>query len=161
MVNLDRGVKLDDSWSSYTPSLDWFKWTTNQHKYIFQIALKCERRKKKFFLNKKRKRYRVGPVFQARAGGDDHQFFFMWPKGACPTRLSLITYTVQLKHWPVWPENRSYKKTGQYYIMYMYPYYMYNVTLTATTTRHMQLSSISPATPSIILMTYMYALNDW
>jgi hypothetical protein len=73
MVNVDRGVKLDDSWSSYTPSLDWFKWTTNQmysQKYIFQIALKCERKTKI-----KKKKNRVGPVFQARAGTITNFFY--------------------------------------------------------------------------------------
>jgi hypothetical protein len=44
-------------------------------KYIFQIALKCERRKKTFE-NKKIKN-RVGPVFQAQAGTITNYFFYV------------------------------------------------------------------------------------
>jgi hypothetical protein len=46
-------------------------------KYIFQIALKCERKMKtNFFLKKKKK---SGRARFSGTGGDDHQFFFMWP----------------------------------------------------------------------------------
>jgi hypothetical protein len=45
-------------------------------KYIFQIALKYEERKKIVLIKKKKNR--VGPVFQARAGTITN-FFFMWP----------------------------------------------------------------------------------
>jgi hypothetical protein len=76
MVNLDLGVKLDDSWSSYTPSLDWFKWTTNQiysQKYIFQIALKCERKTKRKFVLKIK--IGSGPFF--RHGRGRSPIFFL------------------------------------------------------------------------------------
>jgi hypothetical protein len=46
-------------------------------KYIFQIALKCERQKKPFFLNKKNNKNLVGPVFQTRGGGTITYIFYV------------------------------------------------------------------------------------
>jgi hypothetical protein len=44
-------------------------------KYIFQIALKCERKTKNYFFFKLKKKNRVGPVFQARAGTITNFFY--------------------------------------------------------------------------------------
>jgi hypothetical protein len=46
-------------------------------KYIFQIALKCERKRKQTFFENKKKKNRVGPVFQARAGTITNYFFYV------------------------------------------------------------------------------------
>jgi hypothetical protein len=48
-------------------------------KYIFQIALKCERKKKTNFFENKKKIKKSGRARFSGTGGDDHQFFFMWP----------------------------------------------------------------------------------
>jgi hypothetical protein len=45
-------------------------------KYIFQIALKCERKTKKPFFEKKIKKNGL-PVFQARAGTIANYFFYV------------------------------------------------------------------------------------
>jgi hypothetical protein len=69
-------VKLDDSWSSYTPSLDWFKWTTNQNvfsKIYFSDCIKMWQ--KKNFENKKKKSGR-GPFFR-HGRGRSPIFFFL------------------------------------------------------------------------------------
>jgi hypothetical protein len=60
MVNLDLGLKLDDLLHDLNRLIKMYS-----QKYIFQIALKCERRKK----------IGSGALFSG-TGGDDHQFFF-------------------------------------------------------------------------------------
>jgi hypothetical protein len=45
-------------------------------KYIFQIALKCERKTKKNFFEKKNKKKTPGRARFSGTGGDDHQYFF-------------------------------------------------------------------------------------
>jgi hypothetical protein len=94
MVNLGRGVKLDDSWSSCTPSLDWFKWTTNQNvfsKIYFSDCIKMWKKDEKFFLKIKKKK--SGQARFSGTGWDDHQFFFFL-RGLSPRMLFLKIVTL-------------------------------------------------------------------
>jgi hypothetical protein len=75
MVNLDLGVKpLDDLLHDLVKTdLNGPQIKMYSPKYIFQIALKCERKQELLKLKKNR----VRPIFWGRSP----IFFFMWPYG--------------------------------------------------------------------------------